>query len=77
LAAAANEHLCTSDECGVARFAVCGVPSRPINEGAVMKYWRKFMLMAFLLIPVVGLSTGCEVDADADDDGAELKIDTD
>jgi hypothetical protein len=58
-------------------LAVCGVPSRPINEGAVMKYWRKFMLMAFLLIPVVGLSTGCEVDADADDDGAELKIDTD
>ena len=53
------------------------VPSRPINEGAVMKYWRKFMLMALLLIPVVGMSTGCEVDADADDDGAKLEIDTD
>jgi hypothetical protein len=77
LAAAASEHLCTSDERGVRALAVCGVPSRPINEGAVMKYWRKFMLMAILLVPVVGMSTGCEVDADADDDGAKLEIDTD
>lgn len=42
-----------------------------------MKNWRKFALMAILLAPIVGMSTGCEVDADADDDGASIKVDTD
>jgi hypothetical protein len=43
----------------------------------VMKNWRKFALMAILLIPVVSTTTGCEVDADTDDDGASIKVDTD
>jgi hypothetical protein len=37
-----------------------------------MKWW-KLMLVALLFAPVVG----CEVDGDADDDGASLKVDVD
>jgi hypothetical protein len=42
----------------------------------VMKWW-KLMVLAVLLAPMAGSMVGCEVDADADDDGAKLKVDVD
>ena len=38
-----------------------------------MKWW-KLLLVALLVAPV---QMGCEVEADADDDDAKLKIETD
>jgi hypothetical protein len=38
-----------------------------------MKWW-KLLLIAVLFAPV---QMGCEVDADADDDGAKIEIDAD
>jgi hypothetical protein len=38
-----------------------------------MKWW-KLLLVALLFAPV---QMGCEVDGDADDDGASIKIDAD
>lgn len=37
-----------------------------------MKWWKLFLIVA-LFSPVIG----CEVDADADDDDASLKVDVD
>jgi hypothetical protein len=37
-----------------------------------MKWW-KLLLIAMLFTPVIG----CEIDADADDDGAKLEVDVD
>jgi hypothetical protein len=39
-----------------------------------MKKWWMLMLLALFIAPI---QMGCEVDADADDDGAELKVDVD
>jgi hypothetical protein len=42
-----------------------------------MKKWLKATLLALLLAPAAGSMVGCEVDADADDDGAKIEIDKD
>ena len=40
-----------------------------------MKWWKLFLL-ALVFTPALGL-VGCEVDADADDDGAKIEIEKD
>ena len=39
--------------------------------------WRKAFLLAILFAPAMFATTGCEVDADADDDGAKIEIEKD
>ena len=37
----------------------------------------KYLMMLMMLLSLAAVNVGCEADADVDDDGAELKVDTD